>query len=156
MKKSPNPDGRAMAGPAQAQRQKAMALAARRKEEFIGARVPRELRAKLFQRAEEEGLPVSLLMRRILEAYLLGVGDGQASIATPLRANAHTQDLPPRARLDTTRFSHVLGWDNITLNRDVTCTGCGTGLRAGGKAVLGFAATGGAPVILCDACRAQT
>lgn len=154
MKKSLNPDARA--GQAQAQRQKAMALAARRKEEFIGARVPRELRAKLFQRAEEEGLPVSLLMRRILEAYLLGAGDSQSSVIPAIRANAQTQETPRRANLDTTRFLHVLGWDNITLNRDVTCTGCGTGLRAGGKATLGFPATGGAPVILCDACKAQT
>lgn len=156
MKKSPPPDARAMSGPAQAQRRKAMALAARRKEEFIGARVPRELRAKLFQRAEAEGLPVSLLMRRILEAYLLGAGEGQNPAVQIAGSRLRAQNDSQRAETNASRFSHVLGWDNITLNRDVTCTGCGASLRAGGGATLGFPATGGAPVILCDACKART
>jgi len=156
MKKPPTPDTRAMAGQAQAQRQKAMAVAARRKEEFIGARVPRELRAKLFQRAEAEGLPVSLLMRRILESYLLGGGDGQHPSPPVPPASVRAQGARRQGQAEVARFSHVLGWDNITLNRDVTCTGCGASLPAGGAATLGFPATGGAPVILCDACKART
>lgn len=156
MKKPPNPAVRVMADQAQAQRQKAIALAARRKEEFIGARVPRELRAQLFQRAEDEGLPVSLLIRRILEAYLLGAANGQLSTARAVSSNAPAPETHRRPDADRTRFLHVLGWDNITLNRDVTCTGCGSGLRAGGNATVGFPAAGGAPVILCDACKART
>lgn len=160
MKKSPSDGPRLMSKQAQAQRDKAMAIASRRKEEFIGARVPKELREKLFERAEAEGLPVSLLMRRILEAHLLGGGagaGGDGAAKGPIGQTIPNFIPPPARRRDdanAARFAHVLGWDNITLNRDVTCTGCGVGLAAGGKATVGFPAAGGVPVILCDACRA--
>lgn len=156
MKKSPSPDIHGMSRQAQDQRQKALAVAARRKEEFIGARVPRELRAMLFQRAEAEGLPVSLLMRRIIEAYLLGKGDGKDSTHPIAHSSARAQSPRRQPDVEASRFSHVLGWDNVTLNRDVTCTGCGASLPAGDTATLGFPATGGAPVILCDACKTRT
>jgi hypothetical protein len=132
---------------AQSMREKAMAMAKKRKEEFIGARVPKELREQLFARAEQEGLPVSLLLRRIVEAYVRGPGLAAAT-AAPVSA-------PPIDPL-ISRFSHVLGWDKIALNRDVTCSACGKALRAGSDATVGFSATGGAPVILCSVCKGDT
>lgn len=52
---------------AQAMRDAAMSAAMQRKEEFLGARVPKELRDKVIRRAEHLNVPVSILIRTILE-----------------------------------------------------------------------------------------
>ena len=66
------------AGLAQARlmRDKARATAMKRKEEYLGARVPRELRSKVIARAAELGIPVSILIRNILE-QAFSTADGQ-------------------------------------------------------------------------------
>ncbi|HKI81175.1 MAG TPA: hypothetical protein VKA04_05970, partial [Pseudodesulfovibrio sp.] len=48
-------------------RDKATSNAMQRKEEYLGARVPKELRDQVVQRASELGMPVSILIREILE-----------------------------------------------------------------------------------------
>ena len=114
----------------------ALAQAHKRKEEFLGARVPMELRLKVIQRAEQEGLPVSLLIRRILENYIAGGAPAALSASST----------------SSRQFAHVLAWDKITLNRDASCTHCGVSLKAGATAVLGLN-PGHAPEILCDQCK---
>ena len=52
---------------AQTMRDQALSVAMKRKEEFLGARVPKELRDKVTARANEQGIPVSILIRNILE-----------------------------------------------------------------------------------------
>lgn len=127
---------------AESMRAQAMAQAQKRKEEFLGARVPMELRAKVIQRAEQEGLPVSLLIRRILENYVAGVALTSSSTAPNVAA--------PVAPVK--QFAHVLAWDKITLNKDVSCTHCGAALEAGASAMLGLN-PGHAPEILCERCK---
>lgn len=123
-------------------RAQAMAQAQKRKEEFLGARVPMELRTKVIQRAEQEGLPVSLLIRRILENYVAGVAPTPSSTV----ANVAAPVAPVK------QFAHVLAWDKITLNKDVSCTHCGAALKAGASAMLGLN-PGHAPEILCERCK---
>ncbi len=135
---------------AKSARVKAQAEARRRKEEFIGARVPLDLREKIFRRAEAEGIPASLLIRRILEEAFRAEAE-----AAPSRAQNPMPDQVSLAQPKTgARFPDVLGWESITLHKPTTCASCAVALPAGSAAALGFSASGGAPVVLCGRCRA--
>lgn len=129
-------------------REQAMARAQKRKEEFLGARVPKELRDKVTQRAEQEGLPVSLLIRRILEEFVGQPGQSVVKASEP-RASV----LVNSVATITQRFAHVLAWDKITLHREVTCVNCGVVLKAGSSAALGVTGNAGNPLIICERCR---
>src|SRR3990172_12224513 len=48
-------------------RERAVAQAMKRKEEYLGARVPRELKDRVLERAQELGIPASILIRQVLE-----------------------------------------------------------------------------------------
>lgn len=122
-------------------RDRAVSMAMKRKEEYLGARVPKELRDRVIQRAKEMGIPVSILMRNILEEAFKEDGAGEALVS--VAATLH--------RAPATKFESVLGWDRIVLNRPVSCTNCGVQLAAGMDVTLGLGAA--QPVILCDVCR---
>lgn len=128
---------------ANAMRDKARATAVKRKEEYLGARVPRELREKVIARANSLGIPVSILIRNILEEAFSGRA-GEAS-------DAGRGDAVAGGRVG--RFPGVIGWEEITLNRTMDCTGCGRGLSAGSSVTLGLGAPGEEHVILCDRCK---
>lgn len=121
---------------ASAARERARDTAARRKEEFLGARVPKELRDKVIARARTLGIPVSILIRNILEEAF-----GAAEKPTP----AATADR-------VVRYPGVIGWEDITLNRSMTCAGCSREIAAGAQATLGLGAPGEDHVILCQRC----
>ena len=140
--------GRQMANQARARALEARERGQRRKEEFLGARVPKELRDKVIKRAESEGIPVSILIRKILEHAF---SDEQK---TPFVA----PDVPSATagvHLDSSRFPNVLGWETISLHQRVQCGLCSQSLSAGHNAVVGFSTTGGAPVTLCQECHAS-
>jgi hypothetical protein len=132
------------------QRNKARASAMKRKEEYLGARVPRELRAKVIARADELGIPVSILIRNILEeafkstvtvaASKSGTRSGEQEINTP---DIHSKD----------EYPTVIGWETMTLNRAMTCTACGDELKPGREITLGLAGPGENHVILCGKCK---
>lgn len=127
-------------------RAQAMAVAARRKEEFLGARVPKELRDKVIARAEREGIPVSLFIRNILEDLFKDAPtlnqDKQQKHAAPL-------ETPSMAK----RFASVLGWEEIRLNRSIECSGCASRLSQGMFVTLGMGMQGGEHVVLCKQCK---
>lgn len=127
---------------AMARRDKAVAMAMKRKEEYLGARVPKELRDRVIQRAGEMGIPVSILMRNILEEAFKG--GASESWKEPLVASVARKS-------PSERFDEVLGWERIVLNKSVSCTNCGVQLAAGKEVTLGVGAA--QPVILCDACK---
>lgn len=140
--------GRQMANQARARALEARDRGQRRKEEFLGARVPKELRDKVIKRAESEGIPVSILIRKILEH----------AFADELASQSVKPDVPlatSGARSDSRRFPNVLGWETISLHQRVQCGQCSKSLSAGHKAVVGFSTTGGAPVTLCQECHAS-
>ena len=161
---------------AQAMRDNALSVAMKRKEEFLGARVPKELRDKVTARAHEQGIPVSILIRNILEeAFKNPPGSGysargdeslQGRGAPPAPAAlTHpcvTAALAPPAPAAlthpcVTRFPAVLGWDMIRLNRPVDCVSCGKRLLPGASVTLGLVSglvqAGEAHIILCDQCQ---
>lgn len=121
-------------------RDKAVAMAMKRKEEYLGARVPKELRDQVIQKANDMGVPVSILIRRILEDAFKDVGGVLKS------STAFDSALPK-----VIPFESVLGWDRIVLNKSVPCTNCGVQLAAGVEVTLGLGAP--VPVVLCDRCK---
>lgn len=126
-------------------RAKAMAMAAQRKEEFLGARVPRELRDKVVQRAEQLGIPVSLFIRNMLEELFK---DMPACVD-----KQHIQVEPARPSALAKRFAQVLGWEDMRLHRSVACSGCGHALTPGMSVTLGLGMKGGEHVVLCQHCK---
>lgn len=129
----------------QEMRDRAMAQAKKRKEDFLGARVPKGLRDKVIQSAEEQGISVSILIRRILEKAF--EGETAPSVVA-------TQASQQQAPVDIAqRFPSVLGWDSITLNQGVSCSACRCALSTGSHVTLGLSATGGSPIVLCDHCK---
>ncbi len=114
-----------------------------RKQEYLGARVPKELRDKVIARAEALGIPVSILIRNILEEAFDGVVD--AGTEQGARESA--------AQTGGHRFPGVIGWEDIVLNRGMQCSSCRGRIDAGAVVMFGFAAPGEDHVILCHKCR---
>jgi len=121
-------------------REKAM----QRKEEYLGARVPRELKEAVIDRAASLGIPVSILIRNILEDAFNMQQSATSEITTPARTTGH--DVPHA-------FPGVIGWEKISLNRSMQCTACGSQLSAGSMVSLGLAMPGEEHAILCAKCR---
>lgn len=131
-----------MRGAARRHARKVISAARRRKEEYVGARVPRELKARVLHRAEVLGIPVSLLIRNVLERAFV-------------EENPPPQGAPQAA--DATighRYPGILGWEVIRLNKKVNCSQCGSELSTGSNVTLGLAETGGENVVLCGRCMA--
>lgn len=124
-------------------RDKAVSMAMKRKEEYLGARVPKELRDRVIQRAKDMGIPVSILMRNVLEMAFKEDDASQVMGAMPVAGLAMNPVVG--------KFDAVLGWERIVLNRSVPCTNCGVQLSAGKDVTLGLGAA--EPVVLCDVCK---
>jgi hypothetical protein len=131
-----------------AARDKVMAIAMKRKEEYLGARVPRELKEKVIDRARDLGIPVSILIRNVLEDAF-GAAHGGVRYSTQ-QADKNEVSVAKGAPV---RFPAVLGWEDITLNRNIDCSACGRPLKSGMSATLGVATPGENHVILCDLCK---
>lgn len=131
-------------------RNKARATAMKRKEEYLGARVPKELRDKVIAQADILGIPVSILIRNILE---------EAFIRSTTAARQDLEDKDVNQELNTSnihghdKYPTVIGWEVMTLNRTMTCSGCGNVLKPGTAITLGLASPGEDHVILCGECK---
>ncbi len=135
---------RSMRDEAMARRDEAIAIAMKRKEGYLGARVPKELRDRVMQRAEKMGVPVSILIRHILENAFEEEVSEVLLQAAPLADDVAVMSVAGN-------FDAVLGWGQVVLNKSALCTGCGVDLPAGEGAALGFGAS--LPVILCGVCK---
>lgn len=126
-----------------ASRNKARTVAMRRKEEYLGARVPKELRSRVVRRAEELGVPVSILIRDIL----------MAAFRTPQASASPPPSESWAERPVESDFSSVLGWEDMRLNKSVQCSRCGVPLSAGSSVTAGVDEVGRRHIILCNACK---
>ncbi|MEK7321843.1 MAG: hypothetical protein AABZ84_02045 [Pseudomonadota bacterium] len=140
-----------MRGPRQGAvvRDQALAIALKRKEEYLGARVPRELKDKVIERADQLGIPVSILIRNVLEEVFRDDGTnplGQPKLSVDMGADT-------RNAAAANQFPTVLGWEAIKLNRAVVCSSCNARLQAGAYVTLGFGSPGQEHIILCDVCK---
>jgi len=132
---------------ARLRRDRGRATAMKRKEEYLGARVPKELREKVIDRANQQGIPVSILIRNVLEEAFSTTAAG--------KGGAQTAASDIQAVVDTNDYPDVIGWEQIILNRPMTCTGCARQINAGSRVTLGLTSAGGDHVILCSDCKAS-
>ena len=121
----------------QQMRDRALAEAMKRKEEYLGARVPRELKSRVIARAAELDIPVSLLLRKVLED-IFGEQKSTHEVAV--------------ARYNSHRYAAVLGWKELELNRNQHCDCCNAELVARDMAIMGVTADDGI-IIICGACK---
>lgn len=113
-----------------------------RQERWLHARISEALEDALKREAQRRRLPVSLLVRNVLEGALdLVEGIVETSLGTAGR--------PPGAR---DGLDDVYGWQELILNRGAACRRCDARLEAGHSAYRGLRDTGGSPVFLCPQC----
>lgn len=118
--------------------------AMKRKEEYLGARVPKELREKVIAKADSLGIPVSILIRNILEEAFKNQTLGETSQTKPAAGASNRHDM---------KYPDVIGWEKITLNRDMSCSACSRVLPAGNVATIGLGISRESHVLLCEKCR---
>ena len=124
-------------------REQAVSMAMKRKEEYLGARVPKELRDRVTNRAKEMGIPVSILIRNTLEdAFKEKLLDGDVILSGACSSDKN---------IESGRFSSVIGWESIQLNKMIQCSCCGAALQKGVKANIGLGST--PSVVICNACK---
>ncbi len=134
---------------AELMRGKAQERALKRKEEYLGARVPRELKEKVIAHANRLGIPVSILIRNVLEEAFSGT-EVPVSATAPVSATGTESKKDIRSEQ---RFPAVIGWEEITLNRTMRCSACEAELDAGMVVTLGLPIPGEDHVILCAKCK---
>ena len=112
-----------------------------RQERWLHARISEHLEDALKREAERRRLPVSLLVRNVLEGALELVENivaaGSAAV-TPADGAAALAD--------------VYGWQELILNRGATCARCATTLVTGALAFRGLRDGTGPPVFMCPTC----
>jgi hypothetical protein len=119
--------------------------AASRKDRVLQARVSDALYRDLAARARRLRVPVSNLVRNILEDSLTMVGrivEGGLDIAEALAAGASAAEL-----------SQVLGWQPLVAARKVPCASCGRSIDRGESAFAGVGAPGGRTIVICARCK---
>lgn len=131
-------------------RDKAMAIAMKRKEEYLGARVPKSLKERVIKSAEEMQIPVSLLIRKVLEEAF---SEDSTKLSTLL--NNQTKPQVENTVEKTQKYADIVGWKSIEVNSDRSCERCREPLPRGSEAALGFTASDSSYVIVCHQCKSQ-
>ena len=121
-----------------------------RQERWLHARISEDLEGALKREARRQRLPVSLLVRNVLEGALDLVED---IVETGLDVARRSQDLAHGAARTRSRAGEdVYGWQALILNRAASCARCDAVLEAGETAHRGLSDRAGPPVFLCDGC----
>ncbi len=135
---------------------------AERKERVIHTRVPAVLEQELKRLAENIRVPVSNLIRTILEDAVemadragRGVEEELHRAATTL-SSKREHILKKKAQSAIAQrhpLDGVIGFQSMTLASDARCARCDSAIDAGDDAHLGVSADPTAPrVVVCDAC----
>lgn len=132
-----------------------MAATKTTKERVLHTRVPEALEAQIKQVADALRVPVSSLVRNILEdsmqalesAASRGLSEVQTILEQSIKARAE--------RRQEKEFHDVIGWQPLSLNQATKCARCGRALHAGEPAHLGVKERPGPRVIICARCVPQ-
>lgn len=127
-----------------------------RKPRVLQARIPEHLDDELRGRAEQLGLSVSTVVRNVLLNTFNLVEDVVSDSAKIARAvqgrNPVAQTLTIGDTVsDAAAPQAIIGWQEVTLNRNGVCEDCNTILTRGGRAAIGLP-TGNRATLLCRAC----
>jgi hypothetical protein len=124
-----------------------------RKERWLHTRISEDLEEALKLEARRRRTPVSLLVRDVLESALDLVEDLVEDGLAMARRSRRFADTTQRATATRGEpLNDVYGWQEMILNRDVTCVRCGAELVAGSSAYRGLREQPGAPVFICTGC----
>jgi hypothetical protein len=118
-----------------------------RKDQVLQARVPKSLYDDLVAQAARLRVPVSNLVRNILEDSVRMVGnivDSGIQIAGVLSGRPGSAEL-----------SSVVGWQPMIANRPLACARCGKEVPKGGEAYVGMDARGGRNLVICKECECE-
>ena len=123
------------------------------KPRVLHTRIPESLEDAIKTQARRLRIPVSNLVRNVLEqAFQLveEVVDDSMEIAKTARRGAErVRDAALRAR----RPDGIYGWQELILNRDERCGGCATEVDRGMRAYRGLSEEPAAsPTFLCPEC----
>jgi hypothetical protein len=122
-----------------------------RQERWLHARISENLEDALKREARRRRLPVSLLVRNVLEGALELVEEiVEGSLHVARRSESLARDASRRG--DEPALDEVYGWQELILNRAAACARCATELRAGDRAYRGLRDRTGPPVFQCVAC----
>jgi hypothetical protein len=116
-----------------------------RKDHVLQTRVPLSLYTNLLAQARRLRVPVSNLVRNILEdstRMVENIVDGGIEIAEAIGRGTDEEDL-----------SSVLGWQPMMANRRLACSRCGCAIPKGGDAFMSVGAPGGRTFVICEGCK---
>ena len=129
-----------------------------KKERVIHTRVPAVLEQELKRFADHLRIPVSNLIRTILEDAVTMADRAGSRVEDELRsviAHLHSE----RERLAQLKrpkvedpFAGVLGFQPITMNMDGACARCGASLNVGRTGYLGLCDRPGQRILACARC----
>jgi hypothetical protein len=108
-----------------------------RQERWLHTRISETLEDALKREARRRRLPVSLLVRNVLEGALDLVED---IVETSLHVGRGSRE------------GDIYGWQELILNRAADCARCDAALDAGDGAYRGLRDRTGPPVFLCADC----
>ncbi len=114
---------------------------------MLQTRVPRSLYHELVARAKGLRVPVSNLVRNILEDSTRMVDtilEGGLRIAEVLGSGTEQKDL-----------SDVLGWQSMLLQRDISCGRCKRLITKGSCAFVGVGSPHARSVVICEGCKCE-
>ena len=118
-----------------------------RKDHVLQTRVPESLYADLVSQARRLRVPVSNLVRNILEDSLRIVEtivDGGLDIAEALSTKASEKDL-----------AAAVGWQPMTASRRIPCARCGESIEKGDQAYTSVGVPGGKTFAICGECQCK-
>lgn len=118
-----------------------------RKEHVLQARVSPSLYNNLVAQARRLRVPVSNLVRNILEdstRMVENIVDSGIEIAEVIGKGMDDEDL-----------STVLGWQPMSANKRLACCHCGQPIQKGSEAFMSVGAPGSRTFVICEDCKCK-
>ncbi|MCA9562085.1 MAG: hypothetical protein KC561_01290 [Myxococcales bacterium] len=130
------------------------------KDKVLNARISEELEQQLRERAEKLDMPVSQLVRNILQGTVDLVGNFSGNVeqlvsemvddVVSLKRRAQTAVIAGRPNRLDSLLEKILGWQRITVNRPSQCAITGKLLEIGAIAHLGIRNDGQPSVVVSE------
>jgi hypothetical protein len=142
-----------------------------RKERVIHARIPASLEIEIKRMADRLRIPVSNLVRNILQDTVAMVDGVQQNVEQTLdglrsslgrlehrveQASHPTADAAPRGAEGgepAGALARVFGWQEVLLNQAARCARCERPLESGSRALFGMTGNPNDRVFVCPTCR---